>query len=649
MPSIPSSAPARRAQVTFDRTETFWRLARRRFAGLLAVFTLLLSLVTACGASEEPTGPTQDIRYLIGMSQANLTEPWRVKMNEEIKIEAARRPDVRVIFSDAGQDSQKQIDDIKKMIKQGIDLLIVSPNNAAILTSTVVEAYRKIPVIVLDRAIDGHDYTLFIGPDNKGIGMQAGRLVAEMLGKEGGKIIEIQGLYGSPPVRDRSEGFRQVISEYPNIRIVRTIFADWLRDRAEDRLLEILKEEPDVDVIFAQNDPMAYGAYKAARELGLDDIRFVGIDGLLGGEGGLELVRQGVLTGTFTCSTGGTEAFQYALDILNKSSGIPKKIILRSDKVTMANVDEQIRKVSQPPRSATVDPKSLTVGFSQLGTETEWRRANTESILAAAREAGVKLLYQNANGSQEAQIASLRDFIRQGVDAIILAPIVETGWDAVLQEVKQAGIPVILSNRYVAVKDSTLYAAWVGSDFLEQGRKAANWLVGKIGETSRPVRIVEIQGTAGSSSSIGREAGFAEVLKSYPNYQVIHSVSTDYTREMGRSMMAQILTEHAGEIDVLYAFSDDVALGAITAIEEAGLKPGQDILIVSVDGEKSAFEAMIKGKLNCTVENNPLFGSQIMKAIIDLKSGKSIPMRLHSTEGIFPAEIARQELPNRKY
>lgn len=621
----------------------------RRLAALLMTVCLMLPVAAGCGRQNSENSPAGTVKYLIGMSQANLVEPWRVKMNEEISIEAANHEDVKVIFSDAGQDSQQQIDDIKKMIKQGIDLLIVSPNNAAILTSTVVEAYQKIPVIVLDRAIDGHDYTLFIGPDNKGIGMQAGQLIADMLGEQGGKVIEIQGFYGSPPVRDRSEGFRQVIAEHPNIEIVRTLFADWLRDRSEDRLTEILKEEPDVDVIFSQNDPMAYGAYKAARSLGLNNIRFVGIDGLLGSEGGLELVRKNILAGTFTCSTGGTEALQYALDILNKSSGIPKKIILRSDKVTKTNVEEQILKKSIPPKSGTVDPKSITVGFSQLGTETEWRIANTESILSAAKKTGVHMIYQNANGSQDAQIASIRDFIRKDVDVIILAPIVESGWDEVLQEAKAAGIPVVLSNRYTAVKDSSLYATWVGSDFMEQGRKAARWLTEKLNENANPVRIVEIQGTEGSSSSIGRQGGFAEVLKNYPNYQVTRSVATDYTREMGKEVMARILDETSGRIDVLYAFSDDIALGAIEAIEARGIKPGKDILIVSVDGEKSAFKAMIEGKLNCTVENNPLFGFQIMKAVVDLMSGKSIPMRIHSSESIFPAEIAAKELPNRKY
>lgn len=313
------------------------RMGRRWFGLLLAV---LLALGTAgCGFSRAAGENTDEIRFLIGVSQPNQIEPWRVKMNEEISIEASRHKDIRVIFSDANQASSKQIEDIKKMVQQGIDLLIVSPNSETFLTSTISEVYRKIPVIVVDRAIEGSGYTLFIGPDNTEIGRQAGQLVSDLVGDGAGRIIEIQGLYGSPSARDRSEGFNQVIRERADLKVVRTLFADWFADPAEDSVYRILKEEPDVNIIFAQNDSMAYGAYKAAVRLGLEkQIRFVGIDGLPGAEGGLELVRQGVLSGTFACSTGAREALDQAIRILNKQADIPKKIVIRSDLVTPANV-----------------------------------------------------------------------------------------------------------------------------------------------------------------------------------------------------------------------------------------------------------------------------------------------------------------------
>lgn len=589
------------------------------------------------------------VRFVIGMSQANLVEPWRIAMNEEIKEEAAKHSDVKVVFTDAAQSSQKQIEDIKKLMQEGIDLLILSPNDSVNLTPIVTDVYKTIPVIVLDRAIEGYDYTLYIGPDNKMIGRNAGQLVADLLGSKGGKVLEIQGLLGSPPVRDRSEGFREVINQHKNIEIVDTIYADWLRDKAEDTVIEVLKEHPEIDVIFAHNDPMAYGAYLVAQKLNLKGIKFVGIDGLIGPNGGLQMVKDGILNGTFTCSTGGKEAIRYAMDILNREIGIPKKIILRSTQITTENVDKYINEKNLFARGERLAKGKIIVGFSQLGSETEWRVANTESIISAAKEAGIELIYQNADGLQQRQIDSIRYFINQKVDAIVLAPVVETGWDEVLGEAKKAGIPVILSNRFVKTKDESLYVTWFGSDFVEQGRRAARWLVNYIQDNQRVINVVEIEGTSGSASSIGRKSGFAEVLKDHPNFKIMRSETTDYTKEMGKKTMKKLLSEYGKSIDVIFAYSDDMALGAIEAIEEYGLKPGKDITIVSVDGEKSAFKAMLDGKLNCTVENNPLFGPQIMKSVKELMAGKEPPMRINSSEGVFPAEVAKKEYSKRRY
>jgi len=601
------------------------------------------------GCNQKPGDRDGEIEFLIGVSQANLVEPWRIAMNKEIEEEASKYSNVKVIFTNAARDSQKQISDIKTLMELGIDLLIVSPNNSAALTPVVTEVYKKIPVIVLDRAIEGYDYTLFIGPDNKMIGRKAGQLVVELLGNKGGNVIDIQGLEGSPPARDREEGFREIINQHSNIKIVNTIYADWLKDKAQDMVKDILKEHPKVDVIFAQNDAMAYGAYKAAKELNIEGIKFVGVDGLWGYEGGLELVKNGILSGTFTCSTGGKEAIRYAIDIFNHESGIPKKIILRSTQVTAANVDNYIDENNKSHLEETTEKEKITVGFSQVGSETEWRIANTNSILSAAKDEGIELIYHNANGSQQAQIDSMRYFIDKKVDAIILSPIVETGWDEVLAEAKNAGIPVILSNRQVKVEDESLYKTWIGSDFVEQGRRVARWLLDYMKEDEKIINIVEIEGTKGSTSSDGRKTGFEEVMKAHPNYRIIKSVSTDFSKETGKKMMERILQEEKRKIDILFAFSDDLGLGAIEAIEEYGLKPGKDIIVVSVDGERSAFEAMILGKLNCTVENNPLYGPQIMKVIKDIVAGKDIPVRIYSSERVFPADMARRELPKREY
>jgi ABC-type sugar transport system substrate-binding protein len=307
-------------------------------------FTLVLALLVAgaagCTYSFGPKEDSLQIKYVIGLSQANLGEPWRVEMNREIQAEAAKHPDIRVIFLDAAQNSAKQIDDVKRLLKRGIDLLIISPNEAKPLTSIVREAYLTIPVIVLDREIEGDDYTLFIGADNRLIGKQAGEFALQLLGEKGGNIVEIQGLQDSTPAADRSIGFHEAITGKPGIRIIDQVRADWLRDKAEDRMKEAFGRLPAVDLIYAHNDPMALGAYLAAKEMGRTDIQFVGIDGLPGLDGGIQLVNGGKLQATFIYPTGGKEAIQYALKILDGNGDFPKRISLGTTRITADNVAE---------------------------------------------------------------------------------------------------------------------------------------------------------------------------------------------------------------------------------------------------------------------------------------------------------------------
>jgi ABC-type sugar transport system substrate-binding protein len=289
--------------------------------------------------------------------------------------------------------------------------------------------------------------------------------------------------------------------------------------------------------------------------------------------------------------------------------------------------------------------EDLIVGYAQLGAESEWRAANTISIKETAEQLGVELRFLDAQQKQENQIEAVRKLIIQRVDIIGISPIVETGWDEVFQEAKDAGIPIILVDRRAAV-DEDLYVSYLGSDFLEEGRKAARIMADLMdGKGS----IVELVGTLGSAPANDRYAGFREVLKDYPEMQIIDSQSGDFTRARGKEVMAALLKKYGREITALYAHNDDMALGAIQAIEEYGLKPGQDIKIVSVDAARGAFEAMIAGKLNATVECNPLLGPQFFELALKVVNGQSIPKWVPSIEGIFFPEDAAQILPTRKY
>ncbi len=301
--------------------------------------------------------------------------------------------------------------------------------------------------------------------------------------------------------------------------------------------------------------------------------------------------------------------------------------------------------------------KKIVVGFSQIGAESAWRAANTESIQSEAQKRAdcIELKFSDAQQKQENQIKAIRSFIAQGVDVIAFSPVVESGWEPVLQEAKQAGIPVILSDRAVDVKDDTLWVSFMGSDFVEEGRRSAKWLVESYDKVKRAdksadeVNIVELVGTVGSAPANDRFSGFREGLTDFPKFKIIASQSADFTRAGGKQVMEAFLKTYGDKIDVVYGHNDDSALGAIQAIEEFGLKPGKDIIIVSIDAVRGAFEAMVEGKLNCTVECSPLLGPQLFDAAEDLVQGKELPKRIVTNEGVFPSEVAKETLPQRTY
>lgn len=297
---------------------------------------------------------------------------------------------------------------------------------------------------------------------------------------------------------------------------------------------------------------------------------------------------------------------------------------------------------------AKTEGKSITLGFSQVGAESGWRSANTKSIQDSAKEAGYTLKFSDAQQKQENQIKALRSFIQQKVDVISFSPVVESGWDTVLKEAKAAGIPVVLTDRAVDSKDTSLYVTFLGSDFVEEGRKAGQWLTEQYKDAAEDVKIVELQGTTGSAPANDRMSGFAEVIKDNPHLKIIASQTGDFTRAKGKEVMQAFLKANK-DIDVLYAHNDDMALGAIQAIEAAGLKPGQDIKIISVDAVKDGMQAASEGKINFIVECNPLLGPQLMQVVQDIVDGKTVEPRIVTEETTFTSEQAKEALPSREY
>lgn len=303
-----------------------------------------------------------------------------------------------------------------------------------------------------------------------------------------------------------------------------------------------------------------------------------------------------------------------------------------------------------PDQNGRPEEQQIVLGFSQLGSESDWRKANTRSIQEAAKEAGIKLLFENAEQSQEKQFEAIRRFIEQKVDVIAISPVVESGWELILEEAKLAGIPVILSDRAVQVSDPALYVTTIGSDFYEEGRKAGKYLLDKVRDRPGPIYIYELQGTWDSSPTIERADGFREIIETRSDLIIQRADNADFTFEKGKETMRRFL-EELGEdrIDVLFSHNDDMAIGAIEAIEEFGLEPGKDIIIISVDGTRKAFEMMVEGKINCVVECNPLFGPILMQAVREIIEGRTLPKRIVPPESVFTEVMAKREVANRQY
>ncbi len=293
----------------------------------------------------------------------------------------------------------------------------------------------------------------------------------------------------------------------------------------------------------------------------------------------------------------------------------------------------------------------IVVGVSQLGSESGWRTANTESVQNAfTQQNGYFLIFHNARQKQENQLKAIRSFISQRVDYIIFSPVVETGWETVLQEAKEAGIPVILMDRKVDVEDESLYVTCVGSDFEEEGEKAGHWLEGELvrqNRSSQSVNIVIVAGTEGSSSQIGRSAGFATVAYRHGNWNILEEKCAEFTSTKGKEVMKTFLRRYP-DIDVVVSQNDDMTFGAIEAIKESGRTVGVngDIMIISYDALGDALEMVADGAINVDIECNPNQGEYLLEVIDMLEAEEPIEKRYYVEEDVYTIENVTEEVLN---
>jgi simple sugar transport system substrate-binding protein len=294
--------------------------------------------------------------------------------------------------------------------------------------------------------------------------------------------------------------------------------------------------------------------------------------------------------------------------------------------------------------------KPIVLGYSQLGDESTWRTRNSRSIVEAAAAAGVKVMFEDAMQDPGNQIKAIRSFIAFKVDVIAFSPLVETGWDVVLGEAKAAGIPVIIVDRMIATADDSLYATALCSDFELEGWRAGVFLKKKFPDPDRRVNIVELGGTAYSTPAIGRSEGFRKALADSPRFRVIFSEDGDFMLSKGREIMQRVLARYRpGDIDVLYSHNDDMTFGAIEVMEEAGIKPGKDIAVISVDATQRIVDYLKAGTVNCVIECNPDSGAQVMELAKMVDSGEPVPKRRFIDEAVFDEFGDPGSIPARGY
>jgi simple sugar transport system substrate-binding protein len=304
-------------------------------------------------------------------------------------------------------------------------------------------------------------------------------------------------------------------------------------------------------------------------------------------------------------------------------------------------------KEDKPVPDAETD--RIILGFSQIGAESAWRTCNTRSVQDAAAAAGIQLLFDNAEQKQENQIKAIRSFIAYQVDVIAFVPIVSDGWENVLEEAREAKIPVLVCDRKINIEDEGLYAGYIGTDSEIEGRRAAEFLLNKyVGTDKKTIKIAEISGTEGSSAAVGRAAGFREITEKDERFEIVYSVSGDFLRSKGYELVRNFPLAWE-DIDVLFSHNDGMTLGVIDALKEKGIEPGKDIVIVTVDAEQAAINALEKGEVNCVVECNPKQGPDIIRLASHLARGESIPPITLMIEEVFYEGEDLSDLPPRGY
>jgi ribose transport system substrate-binding protein len=596
--------------------------------------------------------PAAKDKYVIGMSQANKAEPWREAMDSQIAAAAKAYPEFEVVFQDAAQDNAKQVSDVENLLTQGIDLLIISPNEAAPLNDIVKQAWDScVPVIVLDRNLVDPNYSMFIGADNVAIGRGAGQYAAQWCADNGRtecRIAEIRGLEGAPPAKDRGDGFRQGLVDggLSEKNIIFSQIAEWLRERAVPAAAAAFQSNPDIDVLYGHNDPMAEGAYIAAQDAGIDvsKVLFIGIDALPTPDGGIMSVLEGRLGVTFVYPTGGKQAIEWAKLILEDHINPPLWEVLPFDEVNPDNAQAVCNEFACPDAEAatpvptaaegwtmytlgmvtgTVLPgweypangsplpagcpvpatkDKYVIGMSQANKAEPWREAMDSQIAAAAGDyPDFEVVFQDAAQDNAKQVSDVENLLTQGIDLLIISPNEAAPLNDIVKQAWESCVPVIVLDRNLVDPN---YSMFIGADNVAIGRGAGQYAAKWCADNGRTeCKIAEIRGLEGAPPAKDRGDGFRLGLVDggLSEANIIFSQNADWLRERAVPAAAAAFQSNP-DIDVLYGHNDPMAEGAYIAAQDAGIDVSK-VLFIGIDAlptPDGGIMSVLEGRLGVT-------------------------------------------------
>jgi len=616
---------------------------KKRYS-VFAFLIVIVLLLAACGgggapeSSGEADAPAQDSAeqpaadgeaLRIGYSVATLENAFFVGMTKGV-VDEAEAQGAELLQANANGDAATQVNQILDLMTQGVDVLVLNPINADGIVPVVERANEQgIPVITLDRGSSGGEVASFLETDNVAMGQEAAQYIVDELtsryGEPKGNVVNLQGLRGTTAAESREEGFMGEISKYPDINVVVSQAADFNQEKALNIMSNAIQANPQIDAVFGANDDNAMGAVKAIEQAGLatdpSDENYIYVIGIDGTAQAIEAIRNGTLAGTISQNpvTMAAEAVKIAYQIQAGEESEPHILwphqLINVDNIESPEVveygiwsDADAAAPAEEEAASDAPAEALRVGYSVATLENAFFVGMTKGVVDEAEAQGAELLQANANGDAATQVNQILDLMTQGVDVLVLNPINADGIVPVVERANEQGIPVITLDRGSSGGE---VASFLETDNVAMGQEAAQYIVDEL--TSRygepKGNVVNLQGLRGTTAAESREEGFMGEISKYPDIDVVVSQAADFNQEKALNIMSNAIQANP-QIDAVFGANDDNAMGAVKAIEQAGLAadPSDEnyIYVIGIDGTAQAIEAIRNGTLAGTISQNPV-------------------------------------------